>query len=72
MMIPNPTATSAADMAIENSTKICPSGLGSILENAISARFTAFAINSIEKINRSAFLFTTNPYIPIDTRITAM
>src|SRR5260370_26049018 len=48
MIIPRPTAASAAATTITNSTKTCPSNLPSAWLNATNARFTAFSISSMD------------------------
>src|SRR6266702_2323874 len=48
MMIPRPTAASAAATTITNNTKTWPSSLPCAWLNATNARFTAFSISSMD------------------------
>src|SRR2546429_975983 len=48
MIIPSPTAASAAATTITNNTKTCPSSLPSAWLNATNARLTAFSISSMD------------------------
>jgi len=61
MIIPSPTATSAAAIAIEKRANTWPWAFGRFLEKAIRLRFAALAIISMEKSIRIALRFTTNP-----------
>src|SRR5262252_2196877 len=48
MMIPRPTAASAAATTITNKTKTCPSSLPSAWLKATKAKFTALSISSMD------------------------
>jgi hypothetical protein len=61
IIIPSPTATSAAAIAIENSAKVCPCTLDSPREKATSYRLAAYAIISIAKIILIALRLATIP-----------
>jgi len=61
IIIPSPTATSAAAIAIENRANTCPWALDRFLEKAIKFRFAALAIISREKSMRTALRLTTRP-----------
>jgi hypothetical protein len=61
MIIPSPTATSAAAIAIEKSANTWPWAFGKFLEKAIKFRFAALAIISIEKSILIALRLTTRP-----------
>src|SRR5581483_3919727 len=73
MMMPSPTAASAAATTMTNSTKTCPSSLFPcvfhIWLNATNARFSAFSISSMDMKIVMIFRRKTNETAPIPNRI---
>ena len=61
IIIPSPTATSAAAIAIENNANVCPCTLDRPREKATKFRLAAFATISIAKIILIALRLATSP-----------
>src|ERR1044071_7434087 len=65
MMIPKPTAASAAATVITMKTNNCPDRSRKKLENATNVRFTAFSISSMHINIEMTLRFTITPTTPI-------
>src|SRR2546421_570052 len=65
MMIPKPTAASAAATVITMKTNYCPDKSRKKLENATNVRFTAFSINSMHMNIEMTLRLTITPTTPI-------
>ena len=65
MMIPSPTAASAAASAMMNSAKTCPATSPYKRENATRLMFTAFRINSMDMSTTMTLRLVTTPITPM-------